>query len=78
MISYTIDYMFVVEMYCNEFEKHTMVQIYLNSSRKSFTRHVFSDSNFLGYNVSTNLSLQIRKFRIHTLTVIILYRIYAR
>ena len=46
---------FVVEMYCNEFVKHTMVQIHSNSLRKAFAQD-FSDSNFLGYKVPTNFS----------------------
>ena len=40
---------FVVEMYCNEFVKHTMVQIHSNCLRKAFTRlpiQIFSDTKF--------------------------------
>ena len=48
--------MLVVEMYCSEFVKHTMVQIRSKCLRKALTGGVFSDSNFLGYKVPTNVS----------------------
>ena len=62
--------MFVVEMYCNEFEKQTMTQIHSNLIRKSLTR----DLNFLGYKVHTNIyEVESSGF---ILSVIILYRIH--
>ena len=46
----------VVEMHCNKFVKHKMVQIHSNYLPTVFTRDVFSDSNFLVYKAPTNFS----------------------
>ena len=67
---------FVVEMYCDEFEKHTMVQIYSN---------FFTKNCYMRYWVQISSDTKLPQTfpdskvpRIHTLSVIILYRIHAR